>query len=91
MITIVKLSVGDTIIADIENDETTYSLKDPYMIIPVPPSQIAMMPYHKINGCKPLIEVYKKDIVFEAEPNDELLNNYQEQTGRIVTPNILVT
>ena len=84
---IVRLSTGEEIVAKATENDDSYTLKSPAILIPAGRDQLAFgqwLPYADIeNG----IEINKKYIVFVVEPMTELANQYSSSFGSgIVVP-----
>tara|TARA_R110000824_G_scaffold54673_1_gene150950 strand:- start:165 stop:476 length:312 start_codon:yes stop_codon:yes gene_type:complete len=84
---IVRLSTGEEIVAKVTENEDSYTLKRPAILIPAGRDQLAFgqwLPYADIeNG----IEISKKYVVFIIPPMTELANQYSSSFGSgIVVP-----
>ena len=84
---IVRLSTGEELVAKVTENEDSYTLKKPAILIPAGRDQLAFgqwLPYGDIaNG----IEINKKYVVFIINPMSELANQYSESFGSgIVVP-----
>ena len=84
---IVRLSTGEEIVAKVTENEDSYTLKNPAILIPAGRDQLAFgqwLPYADIEDG---IEINKKYIVFVVEPMTELANQYSSSFGSgIVVP-----
>jgi len=84
---IVRLSTGEEIVAKVTENDDSYTLKNPAILIPAGRDQLAFgqwLPYADIeNG----IEINKKYVVFVIPPMTELVNQYSSSFGSgIVVP-----
>ena len=84
---IVRLSTGEEIVAKVTENEDSYTLKSPAILIPAGRDQLAFgqwLPYADIADG---IEINKKYVVFVVEPMTELANQYSSSFGSgIVVP-----
>ena len=78
---IVRLSTGEEIVAKVTENEDSYTLKSPAILIPAGRDQLAFgqwLPYADIEDG---IEINKKYVVFVVEPMTELANQYSTMFG----------
>ena len=84
---IVRLSTGEEIVAKVTENDDSYTLKTPAILIPAGRDQLAFgqwLPYADIEDG---IEINKKYVVFIVEPMTELANQYSSSFGSgIVVP-----
>ena len=87
---IIRLSTGEDVIAKVGENDQGYSLKNPFVIIPqqsAPGQPISlMMSLYNAYGKKDTVTLSKDEIVFMTEPKDEILNSYEQNTSKILTP-----
>ena len=87
---IIRLSTGEDVIAKVGENDQGYSLKNPFVIIPQQsaPGQLIslMMSLYNAYGKKDTVTLSKDKIVFMTEPKDEILNSYEQNTSKILTP-----
>ena len=87
MIKIIQLATGEQLISEISADE--YELTNPLFINIVSNEKggsITLHPYDLIVSG--LITVNPNQIVWTADPEQKLLNQYQEVFSKIITPPI---
>ena len=87
---IIRLSTGEDVIAKVGENDQGYSLKNPFVIIPQQsapgqPIQL-MMSLYNAYGKKDTVTLSKDKIVFMTEPKDEILQSYEQNTSKILTP-----
>ena len=90
MIKIIKLVNGDDIIASVEKKENNFILNQPYRLV-FSNEGLASIPMCPFSSQK-TYEILESNVLFQAEPEDEIKNSYREQIGSIVVPssNIIV-
>jgi len=84
---IVRLSTGEELVAKVTENDDSYTITSPAILIPAGRDQLAFgqwLPYADIeNG----IDINKKYVVFVVDPMTELLNQYSSSFGSgIVVP-----
>lgn len=84
MIKIIKLISGEDIIASVEKKENYFVLKKPYRLV-FSNEGLASIPFCPFSG-QENYEILESNILFQAEPEDEIKNSYREQIGSIVIP-----
>ena len=87
---ILRLSTGEDVIADVGENDQGVSLNKPFVIIPQQkgpgqPIQLMMSLYNAF-GKGDTITVAKDKIVFMTDPKDDIKNNYEANTSKIITP-----
>ena len=85
MIKIVQLATGEQLITEL--DETSYELTNPLFINVVANEQggqVTLHPYDIITSGP--IRVNPDQIIWSADPDEKLLNQYQEVFSKIITP-----
>ncbi|HIJ11913.1 TPA: hypothetical protein HA278_07690 [Candidatus Woesearchaeota archaeon] len=84
----VKLKSGEEIISDLTENETSYNMKNPCILVPSGEHGIAMapwMPFAKIS--KDGIDIPKSSVLLVIEIIDEIEAQYEQQFGSgIITP-----
>ena len=88
---VIRLATGEDVIAKVGENDQGVSLNKPFVIIPQQkgpgqPIQLMMSLYNAF-GKGDNVTVSKDKIVFMTEPKDEILNSYEQNTSRILTPN----
>ena len=85
MIKLLKLITEELIIANIDPiiDNGILKLSNPIMLV-MGGDGVAMIPYCPFTDEK-VIEISRKHVVFETNPNEQAANAYKEQFGGIVT------
>ena len=85
MIKIIQLTTGEQLISEISADE--YELTNPLFINVIPNEkggQVSLHPYDMIvSGA---ITVNPDQVIWTADPDQKLLNQYQEVFSAIITP-----
>jgi hypothetical protein len=84
MLLVLKLTTGEEIVADTEKQSGQYLLKNAMRYIPTP-AEIAMVPI-AFNIKSHEVTIDSQHVLFTAEPDDELVNKYNAETGGIVLP-----
>lgn len=92
---ILRLVTGELLMGEFTvqpNLENTVFLKDVAQLVEVPPQQqgqpagLAMIPFMPFTKATEVVELTATNIVINAEPVDELLQQYQQQFNKIITP-----
>ena len=87
---ILRLTTGEDVIADVGENDQGVSLNKPFVIIPQQkgPGQPIhlMMSLYNAFGKTDTITLQKDKIVFMTEPKDDIKNNYEANTSKIITP-----
>lgn len=87
----IKLVTGEDIIAEIEKDNDNWTLKNPVQVSMVPnrtsnQPTFGFIPFPLTSNEKS-VTINSKNIMFEIEPAEEFLNQYNSLFGSgIVTP-----
>ena len=84
---LIRMWSGEDVIADIV-EETTDSIliTDPIVAVPSPQQgNIAFAPWSPLLQ-KDKIEVTKKYVVYEGNPQDEIIEQYNTMFGKLSTP-----
>jgi hypothetical protein len=86
MIQLLKLITGEDIIADVSYDALVdkYQLKNPLRFLPTRDG-VALAPL-VLFAKNDTIEIKGTAVIFTAEPEDEIVNTYNEKFGGIVVP-----
>jgi len=87
---ILRLTTGEDVIADVGENDQGVSLNKPFVIIPQQkgpgqPIQLMMSLYNAF-GKTDTVTLQKDKIVFMTEPKDDIKNNYEANTSKIITP-----
>lgn len=83
-----RLNSGEEILSRFEETKTSYTLKDPAILVPVGQGQIGLMPWLMYTKAKNGVEIPKSFIAFTVEPLEELKAQYDASLNKgLVTPN----
>ena len=85
---LIRMWSGEDVIADIV-EETTDSIviTDPIVAVPSPQQgNIAFAPWSPLLAKGNGIEVTKKYVVYEADPQSDIVDQYNSMFGKISTP-----
>jgi len=92
MIRLYRLSTGEDMIGtSVESDIAgSVAIKKPFVLIPMQgqpgkPMQIGFHPYIPYTKDE-VIHIKEANIITETTPDDNMINAYQQNTGKIVTP-----
>jgi len=82
-----RLNSGEEILSRFEETETTYTLKDPAILVPMGQGQIGLMPWMIYTKASKGVSIPKTFVAFTIDPVDELKTQYDSSlnTG-LVTP-----
>lgn len=85
---LVCLSNGDTVLTSLkfDFDNKTVTMENPVVIIPTH-SNMSMMAYPMFSVETKDITVPQSVVLFDAEPDAQLVEAYQKKFGKIITPN----
>ena len=91
MIKVLKISTGEEVIADVEELGDKYELKNPLLLLMrMDETDEEGGNVHFINYCpyskEAIIHINKNEIIFTTEPNDKLLEYYNELNSNIIKP-----
>jgi hypothetical protein len=82
------LSGEDCACTIVERNEDHLIVEDVITPVPIGQDQMGFAPWCTLMGKnKKPVTVYKTAIVCEYEPDDQLINQYQEMFSKIITPN----
>lgn len=86
-----RLNSGEEILSRFEEQDTSFLLKDPAILIPVGSGQIGMMPWLIYTKASKGVLVPKSFIAFTIDPLDELKEKYDASlnTGLVTPTNAL--
>ena len=86
-IKLIRMWSGEDVIADIIEETTEYyKVENPIVAVPSPQQgQIAFAPWSPLSE-KGGIEVTKKYVVYEADPQSDIVDQYNSMFGKISTP-----
>ena len=78
---------GEDVIADvIEENEYTITMENPIVAVPSQqPGQIAFAPWSPLLQ-KDKLEVTRKYVVYMANPQEEIIEQYNSMFGKLSTP-----
>ena len=92
MIRLYRLSTGEDMIGtSVESDIAgSVAIKKPFVLIPMQgqpgkPMQIGFHPYIPYTKDE-VIHIKEANIITETTPDDNMLNAYQQNTGKLLTP-----
>jgi hypothetical protein len=85
MIKLIRLVTGDDVICEIERKGEVVVLKKPHRLI-FSREGLASMPLCPFAKSEDY-EISAQNVLFEAEPEDEIKNSYLNQIGAIILPN----
>ena len=85
---LIRMSSGEDVVATVVSDtEEILTLEDAIVAIPTGQGQIGFAPWSPlICPSDKKIPVSKKFVVYIAEVNDDIKNQYNDMFNRIVTP-----
>jgi hypothetical protein len=82
-----RLNSGEEILARFEEQDNTYVLKDPAILIPMREGQIGMMPWLIYTKAAKGVSISKSFIAFTVDPVEELKSQYDSSLNKgLVTP-----
>ena len=86
-IKLIRMWSGEDVIADvIEENEYTITMENPIVAVPSQqPGQIAFAPWSPLLQ-KDKLEVTKKYVVYMANPQEEIIEQYNSMFGKLSTP-----
>jgi len=85
---VVRLSTGEELICTIEKVEGDVMwAKDVAILIPTQQNSLGLAPFMAYTDCSKQMAIKDKDIMFVANPVDDLTAQYQQMFGQIATPN----
>ena len=84
---LIRMWSGEDVIADITKESTdSITITDPIVAVPSQKQgQIALAPWSPLLQ-KDKIEVTKKYVVYEGNPQDEIIEQYNSMFGKLSTP-----
>ena len=90
-IKIIKLSTGEELIGEVEDKGLSYSIKNAVQIAIIPSRTNAQQPSIGLAPWLPYAEndpvlIPKQNVVYEAKPVKEMINNYSSIFSGIITP-----
>jgi len=84
-IRLIRLTSGEEILVTIlKENEVRKFVKDPVLLIPNE-GQIGFMPYMSYCEIDELM-IKEEHIMFNVQPTDKLIDNYNKMTAKVVTP-----
>jgi hypothetical protein len=84
-IRLIRLTSGEEILVTIlKENEVRKFVKNPILLIPNE-GQIGFIPYMSYCEINELM-IKEEHIMFNVQPTDELINNYNKMTAKVITP-----
>tara|TARA_B100001564_G_scaffold226515_1_gene190973 strand:- start:193 stop:480 length:288 start_codon:yes stop_codon:yes gene_type:complete len=85
---LIRMWSGEDVITDvIEKTKDYYIIENPIVAVPSPQEgRIAFAPWSPLLSKDSRIEVTKKYVVYEANPQDDIIEQYNSMYGKISTP-----
>ena len=85
---LIRMWSGEDVIADITKEDTdSITFTDPIVAVPSQQQgQIAFAPWSPLLAKGNGIEVTKKYVVYEADPQSDIVDQYNSMFGKISTP-----
>ena len=85
---LIRMWSGEDVIADIVEESTdSIVITDPIVAVPSPQQgNIAFAPWSPLLAKGDGIEVTKKYVVYEADPNPDIIEQYNTMFGKISQP-----
>ena len=85
---LIRMWSGEDVIADIvEDNSDSIVITDPIVAVPSPQQgNIAFAPWSPLLAKGSGIEVTKKYVVYEADPQSDIVDQYNSMFGKISTP-----
>ena len=85
-IRLIRLTSGEEILVTIlKENEVRKFVKNPILLIPNKDA-IGFMPYMSYCDIDNGLGIRNEDIMFNLKPTEELINNYNKMTAKVVTP-----
>ena len=87
-IKLIRMWSGEDVITDVtEKTKDYYIIENPIVAVPSPQEgRIAFAPWSPLLSKDSRIEVTKKYVVYEANPQDDIIEQYNSMYGKISTP-----
>lgn len=82
---VLKLTTGEEIIAAVSEDGGKYVCESP-MLVAVSNNQLVFIPYMQYTDAKDRFVIDAKHVMFDVYPVESILKDYQEATGKLLTP-----
>ena len=79
---IFRLNSGEEILARFNETETTWTFKDPAILIPMQQGQIGLMPWMMYSKASKGVTVPKSFVAFTVDPLDELKSQYDSSLNK---------
>ena len=85
---LIRMWSGEDVIADIvEDNSDSIVITDPIVAVPSPQQgNIAFAPWSPLLAKGDGIEVTKKYVVYEADPQEDIVEQYNSMFGKLSTP-----
>ena len=86
---LIRMWSGEDVITDvIEKTNDYYIIENPIVAVPSQQQgQIAFAPWSPLLAKGKVIEVTKKYVVYEADPQEDIIEQYNSMFGKISKPN----
>ena len=85
-IRIVRLTSGEEVLCKLHEDDTTYTLKKPHVLLPMAEGRLAIAPFCPYADIGTTgMEIDKKFIMFVVKPGKDMQDQYTEMTTGLVT------
>ncbi len=82
-----RLNSGEEILSRFEEQDQTWILKDPAILVPMGRGEIGLMPWMMYTKASKGIEIPKSFVAFTIEPLEELKSQYDASLNKgLVTP-----
>lgn len=83
---LIRLSSGEEILAQIAGETTTsINIKKPIALYAAEEGKLGFMPYIPYTKAEDGLEIKHIHVLYTVDPIDQVLNQYNEATGSIVT------
>ena len=79
---IFRLNSGEEILSRFTENETSWTLKDPAILVPMQQGQIGLMPWMMYSKAATGINVPKDFVAFTIDPVDELKTQYDSSLNK---------
>ena len=85
---LIRMSSGEDVVATIlERDDDFVTLKDAIVAVPTGQSQLGFAPWSPIiSKTEPAIKVSNKFVVYIAEADDSVIEDYNRMFGNVISP-----
>ena len=85
---LIRMSSGEDVVATIlERDDDYITLKDAIVAVPTSQGQLGFAPWSPIiSKTEPSIRVSQKFVVYVAEADDSVIQQYNSMFGNVISP-----